>query len=246
MEKKTVKRRIWISNIAMVLITLMLFLGINILIIYSYSESIENEVKAAIENVMEPDAMEDMLKDYTIHRDGFIFLFIVDGILCIASLLIVSQFFTKSLAEHITEPLDALTDGTKRIKANNLEQEIIYSGDREFEDICSSFNEMMKEIATEQEKNKKYEKARTDMIAGISHDLRAPLTAIKGTIKGLLDGIAAKPEQEKLFLETAYRRAGEMDRLLNQLFYLSKIETRNMPVFMQDIDIGELTFLFLW
>lgn len=82
----------------------------------------------------------------------------------------------------------------------------------------------------EKEKNYKYEKARTDMIAGISHDLRTPLTAVRGTIKGLMDGVASTPERQNRFLKTAYRRTGDMDVLLNQLFYLSKLETGNMPL----------------
>lgn len=53
------------------------------------------------------------------------------------------------------------------------------------------------------------------MIAGISHDLRTPLTAIKGTIKGLIDGVAQDTDQKERFLQTAYRRTGDMDRLLN-------------------------------
>ena len=97
---------------------------------------------------------------------------------------------------------------------------------------------MQKHILREQEKNRKYEKARTDMIAGISHDLRTPLTAIRGTIKGLMDGIASTPEKQDRFLETAYRRTGEMDLLLNQLFYLSKIETGNMPITLRKIEIS--------
>ncbi len=239
MEKGTVKRRIFISNALMVLVTLVLFLGINIFVIFCYSESVENEVKAKIEEVVDPDKIDDMLKDYTIYRNEFILLFGVDGVLCIAALIIMSQVFTRNLTEHIMEPLDALSEGTKRIKENDLSQEISYSGEIEFEAVCTSFNEMMKSIAAEQEKNRKYEKARTDMIAGISHDLRTPLTAIKGTIKALMDGVVSKPEQQQKFLETAYRRTGDMDMLLNQLFYLSKIETGNMPLFIKDIDIGQ-------
>lgn len=89
---------------------------------------------------------------------------------------------------------------------------------------------MQKHILMEKEKNYKYEKARTDMIAGISHDLRTPLTAVRGTIKGLMDGVASTPERQNRFLKTAYRRTGDMDVLLNQLFYLSKLETGNMPL----------------
>lgn len=239
MEKGMVRRRILLSNVCMVLAALVLFLMINILIIFCYSESIEEEVKTSIEKVMAPGDIENMLKDYTIYRNEFILLFVVDGVLCIAVLLMVSQFFTKSLTEHIMEPLDELADGAKRIKANRLEQEISYVGDREFEDVCHSFNEMMRAISIEQDKNERYEKARTDMIAGISHDLRTPLTAVRGTIKGLLDGVAVTPAQQKNFLETAYRRTGDMDRLLNQLFYLSKMETGKIPVFMENIEISD-------
>lgn len=136
------------------------------------------------------------------------------------------------------EPLDALAEGADRIRKNDLSQEIAYSGELEFEKVCAAFNDMQVSILAEQEKNQKYEKARTDMIAGISHDLRTPLTAMKGTIKGLLDGVASTPEQQKKFLQAAYRRTGDMDMLLNQLLYLSRMETGNMPISMQTIEIG--------
>ena len=77
------------------------------------------------------------------------------------------------------------------------------------------------------------------MVAGISHDLRTPLTAVRGTIKGLMDGIASSPEQQKLFLETAYRRTGDMDALLQRLFYFSKMETGNMPLHMEKVNLAE-------
>lgn len=238
MEKGTVKRRIFISNAMMVLVTLVIFLMINLFVIKFYSESIEEEFKASAEKVVDVDEMDDLLEGFTIHRNEFILIFGADGILCIAVLLIISQLFTKNLTERIMEPLDALADGAKRIRDNDLTQEVEYTGEIEFENVCAAFNDMRKSILTEQEKNRKYEKARTDMIAGISHDLRTPLTAIKGTIKGLLDGIASEPEQQKKFLEAAYRRAGDMDLLLNQLFYLSKIETGNMPISIQKIEIS--------
>lgn len=147
MEKKSVRHRILISNVCMVLVTLLLFLSINTLIIFCYSESVEDEVKASVEKVVEPSDIEELLKDYTIYRNEFILLFIVDGILCIAALLIASQYFTRNLTQHIMEPLEALAEGTKRIKNNNLEQKIIYSGDKEFEEVCSSFNDMMKAVS---------------------------------------------------------------------------------------------------
>ena len=203
MEKGTVKRRIFISNTIMVLVTLIIFLLINVFVIKVYSEIIEEEFKASVEQVENVNEIENLLKDFTVYRNDFFLIFGMDGILCIAILVIISQFFTKKLTDHIMAPLDALAAGVKRIRDNELTQNIEYTGEIEFENVCSAFNDMQEAILTEQEKNRKYEKARTDMIAGISHDLRTPLTAIRGTIKGLMDGVVSRPEQQKKFLEAA-------------------------------------------
>lgn len=234
----SVKRRIFLSNALMVLVTLAIFLIINAVVVKVYFESMEHELKAFIGDVVDEDDLENVFEELTIHRDEFILLFFMDGILCIAVLFMVSQIFTKRLVNHIMKPLNALSDGAERIRNQDLTQDVIYSGDIEFENVCHSFNEMREAVLEEQEKNQKYEKARTDMIAGISHDLRTPLTAIRGTVKALLDGVASTPERQKKFLETAYRRTGDMDILLKQLFYMSKLETGNMPLDIIAIEIS--------
>ena len=187
--------------------------------------------------ITEAANVEDMLEEWTVHQNSFILLLFIDALFCIATFIIVSSFFTRNLVRYIMKPLDALGDGAKRIQENILTEEIVYSGDVEFETICDTFNGMQAHILEEQEKNRKYEKARNDMIAGISHDLRTPLTAIRGTIKGLLDGIAGTPERQDKFLETAYRRTEEMNVLLERLFYVSKLETGNMPLNLVSIDL---------
>ena len=239
MKKGSVKKRIFISNALMVLVSLLVFLAINLVIIKGYSETIEKEIRTSVEQIVDEDELKDLIIDWTLQRNEFLLFFGLDGIICIIVLVFISQIFTKKLTDHIMEPLDALSEGAKRIKGSDLSQDIIYTGDMEFEDVCDTFNDMQKHILEEQEKNRKYEKARTDMIAGISHDLRTPLTVIRGTIKGLMDGIASSPEKQNQFLQAAYRRTDDMDMLLNQLFYLSKIETGNMPISLQKLEISE-------
>lgn len=239
MGRKTVKKRIFLLNAWMVLVTLLIFLIVNIVAARVYAEAIEHEFKASMEQMVDDNALEELIEDYTTHRNDFLLLILLDGIICITVLVLVSQIFTRRLVKHIMEPLNILTDGAESIRNNDLTKSIDYHGDAEFEDVCDTFNAMRKSILTEQERNRKYEKARTDMIAGISHDLRTPLTAIRGTIKGLIDGVASTPEKQQKFLQTAYRRTGDMDILLNQLFYLSKLETGNMPIDIREIEISE-------
>lgn len=240
MENKTVRRKIFLSNTFMVLAILCVFLLINILIVKLYGESIEHQFMDSVESSIDEDVLEDLLREYTIRRNEFLFIILADGVACITVLVLISQIFTKRLADHIMIPLNALEEGAIRIRNNDLTQDIEYEGDAEFEDVCDTFNDMRKYLLAEQEKNRKYEKARVDMIAGISHDLRTPLTVIQGTIKGMMDGIVSTPEQKDKFLVTAYKRTLDMDVLLNQLFYMSRLETGNLPLDFKLISISDL------
>lgn len=189
------------------------FFIINLFVIKFYAESIEAEFRTSVEGITDEDGLDDLLEDWTVHPNEFLLVFGADGILCIIVLVMISQLFAKNLTDRIMEPLDALAEGAKRIKENDLTQDIAYVGELEFENVCAAFNDMQESILAAQEKNRKYEKARTDMIAGISHDLRTPLTAMKGTIKGLMDGVVSEPKQQKKFLQAAYRRTEDMDNM---------------------------------
>lgn len=243
-KKPTVQARIFCSNTLMVLIILLLFMTVNLFILKAYWETIEHAINAHTihftnTNYQSSGDVEHFLQDLLLKGQHFFLFFALDGILCIAALVLVSVFFTRRLTRHIMKPLQALEDGAARMKAGNLREPVIYSGDVEFEDVCLAFNEMQTHILTEQEKNRKYEKARIDMVAGISHDLRTPLTAIRGTIKGLMDNVVTTKEERERFLQTAYHRSEDMNLLLQKLFYFSKLETGNMPVSLTRADLSE-------
>jgi len=119
-----------------------------------------------------------------------------------------------------------------------LDTPIVYDYDDEFKEVCNTFNQMQIHLKDEMEKTHKYEKARTEMVTGISHDLRTPLTSVKGFIKGMLDGIANTPEKQKQYLDISYSKACDMEVLLQKLFFFSKLETGNMPMFLQRRDIS--------
>lgn len=237
MKGQTVKKRIFISNACMILVTCFIVFFINIGVVKIYWESIEQGWLLSMTTGLDTSRVENMLQEWTVHQESFYVLFLVDLLICIAVWILVSMFFTKRLVNQIMNPLEALGEGAKRIRENNLTEVIDYKGDTEFEEICHTFNDMQAHILAEQEKNRKYEKARTEMIAGISHDLRTPLTAIRGSIKGILDGVVKDEKLRDRFLQTAYRRTGDMDILLNQLFYVSKLETGNMPLHLQSINL---------
>lgn len=165
--------------------------------------------------------------------------FLTVGGISIAVILAISYIFTANILRHISKPLSALVIGAGRVELGNLSSPIDYHGSDEFKVVCDAFNRMQEHLKSERDKNAAYEKARTDLISGISHDLRTPLTSVKGYIKGIQDGIANTPEKEQRYLQTAYSKASEMDTLLQKLFFFSKVETGNLPLSKRSIDLED-------
>lgn len=174
-------------------------------------------------------------KKYNIHiskldlRNRIIFT-LWAGVLIIVIVALTVLFFSKRTLRRIMAPLDKLVAASRRIEEGQEFKPVVYTGgDYEMEVLIKSFNDMQTSIKEYMDKTVAYERARTKMISGISHDLNTPLTSIKGCLKGIIDGVARTPERQKKYIEIAYNKAAEMEGLLQQLFYLSKLETGNMP-----------------
>ena len=172
-----------------------------------------------------------------------VLLFISAG--AIVVLLLLSSFFTRRMARIVMEPLEKLVAGARRIQEGNLKESIGYQGDEEFEYVCRAFDSMQATILEDQRQREKTEQARRDMVTGISHDLRTPLTAIRGYIKGVLDGVADTEEKRQMYLRTAYESTEDMNVLLQKLFDFSRIESGNVPFHMVPVDLAEFTSVYV-
>ena len=125
MKKETVKRSIFISNALMVLVILLIFLAINLLVVKVYSETIEQEIQASVEQMVGEEGLKDFIMDWTVQRNEFLLLFALDGIVCAIVLVLISQMFTRHLTRRIMEPLEALSEGAERIRENDLTKDVI-------------------------------------------------------------------------------------------------------------------------
>ncbi|MGI5963780.1 MAG: sensor histidine kinase [Lawsonibacter sp.] len=168
----------------------------------------------------------------------------LSGMAAIGIIVLFSLFFSRYQIKRILRPVNALTDAARRVEAGDLSTPVDYQGQDEFSTVCTAFDHMQRHLLQERERNVRYEQARTDLVAGISHDLRTPLTSVKGYIKGLRDGVAQTPEKQAQYLDIAYRKACDMDVLLQRLFYFSKLETGNLPFFPEPTDLGAFVLKF--
>ncbi|MFP3153910.1 HAMP domain-containing histidine kinase [Lachnospiraceae bacterium ZAX-1] len=155
--------------------------------------------------------------------------FIVIFAAAVFIVLAISLFLASKMVKKIMIPMDNLCAGAERVQNGNFDEAVYGDGTAELTKVCNSFNEMQRQLKANIMKNEKYEQDRNEMLAGISHDLRTPLTSIKSYVKGLQDGVAQTPEKQRDYLDVVYRKSSEMENLLNELFLFSKLETGNMP-----------------
>ena len=94
---------------------------------------------------------------------------------------------------------------------------ITYKKNDEFGQVCHDFNEMCQYLKQSVEQRLEYEKRRKELISGISHDLRTPLTSISGYLDGLIEGIASTPEMQKRYLNAMKIRTMDLKRLVGNL-----------------------------
>ena len=175
---------------------------------------------------------------------GFLPTYLIASFVAIAVILLLSLFFIRQMAWRVLRPLKALSNGAKRIESGDLSVPIVHKGKDEFAEVAAAFNHMQESLLEERKKTAAYEKARTDLIAGISHDLRTPLTSVKGFIKGLRDGVANTPEKQEQYLSIAYQKACDIDMLLQRLFFFSNLDTGNLPMTFENHDLRNFIMRF--
>ena len=105
--------------------------------------------------------------------------------------------------------------------------------------MCTSFEEMRKRLKDSAEEKLNNETESRALISNIAHDLKTPITAVKGYSEGLLDGVANTPEKRDKYIRTIYNKANEMDMLINELTLYSKIDTNKIPYNFQKININD-------
>jgi signal transduction histidine kinase len=139
----------------------------------------------------------------------------------------------------ILHPLSELQSAAQKIRDGNLDFTLEAESDDEIGELCRNFEEMrirLKESAEEKVRDDRESKM---LISNISHDLRTPLTAIKGYVEGIHDGVASSPEKLDKYLHTIYNKANDMDRLIDELTLYSKIDTNRIPYHFVRLNVRE-------
>lgn len=152
-------------------------------------------------------------------------------------LIATSGLLIAWIYKSVVKPIRILQEATHKITEGNLNFTLKINGSNEICELYGDFEEMrirLKESANEKLDNDKEGK---ELISNISHDLKTPITAIKGYVEGILDGVADTPEKIDKYIKTIYIKANDMERLIDELTFYSKIDTNKIPYTFGKINI---------
>ena len=154
-------------------------------------------------------------------------------------LALTACMLTVWIYTSLINPIKKLQLAAQNIKEGNLDFTIEAESKDEIGELCTSFEEMRQRLKDNAEEKINAEKENKALISNIAHDLKTPITAVKGYAEGLIDGVADTPEKRDKYIRTIYNKANEMDTLINELTLYAKIDTNRIPYNFAKINVAD-------
>ena len=154
-------------------------------------------------------------------------------------LIFIGAALTMWVYRSVLRPLSKLQEATRSIRDGNLDFTLDVEENDEIGLLCQDFEEMRIRLKENAEEKLQYDKESKELISNISHDLKTPITAIKGYVEGIMDGVASSPEKLDKYIRTIYNKANDMDRLIDELMFYSKIDTNKIPYTFTKINVDQ-------
>ncbi len=211
----TIRKRLLLSNAGMILIPILGFLAIEIALGYILFFLLRGNIEDDFELFM------------TLRLIGMLLV-----------IIITNGLLTYFVSKSIIRPIKKLMNAAEEISNGNLNYKLDVTEKRdELDQLAETFESMRKKLLEAQQLQKTYEENQKELIASISHDLKTPITSIRGYVKGIQDGVANTPEKLDRYMETIDRKAEGMNQLIEELFLYSKLDLESVPFEMEEVDL---------
>ena len=166
--------------------------------------------------------------------------FLLDMFLAIIFILVLTAMvLTQWIHKDVFAPINRLNLAMQKIAEGNFDYMLESEDDNEIGELYRNYEDMRLRLKESTEEKIQNEKQNRELISNITHDLKTPITAIKGYVEGIIDGVADTPERRDKYLRTIYTKANDMDRLINELTYYSSIDNNRIPYNFHRINVAE-------
>lgn len=165
---------------------------------------------------------------------------LIDMVVAIIGVLVFTSFLlTQWIHRGVFEPINQLNIAMRKIKDGNFDYRLSNDSKGEIGDLYRNYEDMRLRLKESTEEKLQQESQNRELISNISHDLKTPITAIKGYVEGIMDGVADTPEKMDKYIKTVYNKANDMDRLINELTIYSGIDNNRIPYHFHRINVAD-------
>lgn len=165
---------------------------------------------------------------------------LVDMFIAIIFILVfTSLMLTRWIHTGVFGPVNELNTAMKNIADGNLEYMLSTESKGEIGELYKNYEEMRLRLKESTDEKFEHEKQNRELISNISHDLKTPITAVKGYVEGIMDGVADTPEKMDKYIKTIYNKANDMDKLINELTIYSGFDFNRIPYHFHRLNVAE-------
>ena len=161
-------------------------------------------------------------------------------IFSILAALILASISAVWLSISFTKPLNKIRDTTTELAKGNYEVTTQVNQSDEIGELAKSIDKLALQLDKSSKESERFEKMRQNFIANISHELRTPITVIRGSIEAICDGIISNPEQLKDYNEQILSDSIHLQRLVNDLIDLTKLQNTDFSIDKSTINLFEI------
>lgn len=154
-------------------------------------------------------------------------------------LILTSTLITVWVNKDIYKPIKKLSFAMKKIAEGDFEYRLENVQKGDIGVLYDNYEQMRLRLKENAEEKAQNEKKSKELVSNISHDLKTPITSIKGYVEGIMDGVADTPEKMDKYIKTIYNKANDMDRLINELTTYSGIDSNKIPYHFHVINIAD-------
>ena len=156
-----------------------------------------------------------------------------------ATLIITSSLITAWINKDIYKPLKELSAAMQHIAEGDFDYRMTQAREDELGTLFENYEQMRLQLKENEEEKAENEKKSKELVSNISHDLKTPITSIKGYVEGIMDGVADTPEKMDKYIKTIYNKANDMDKLINELTTYSGIDSNKIPYHFHIINVSD-------
>ena len=154
-------------------------------------------------------------------------------------LILTSALITAWVNQDIYKPIKELSIAMRKIAEGDFDYRLTQKQEGEVGRLYDNYEQMRLQLKENAEEKMQNEKKSKELVSNISHDLKTPITSIKGYVEGIMDGVADTPEKMDKYIRTIYNKANDMDRLINELTTYSGIDSNKIPYHFHVLNIAD-------